>query len=363
MNLLARHYRTGETVVWNRESGPLLSIQEQYESLPWIAPAIFDLQINGCKGIAFNSPELTVDQVRQVVDVCRLHGIGGLLPTLITNSFESLFHGFKTLQTACKKDPLIARSVPGFHLEGPYISPEDGPRGAHPKDHVRRPNWEEFQRLQDAAEGKIRLVTLAPEYPEALGFIQKLVDQGIVVAIGHTSATSQRIREAIQVGAKLSTHLGNGCHAMLSRHDNYLWEQLAADELWASIIPDGHHLPARVLKSFVRAKTPSRCIITCDASSLAGLPPGRYAQWGTELEVLRNGKVIVPGTPFLAGSGVFTDHCIDQIIKLTGIRLDEAIDMATIHPTELLKLPKNLSTWMTFDWSPGEDFRVREIVE
>src|SRR5205807_8371003 len=131
-------------------------------------------------------------------------------------------------------------------------------------------------RLQDAAGGRIRLVTLAPEHEGALAFIDRLVDSGVVVALGHTGASGSRIRDAIRAGARLSTHLGNGCHALLPRHDNYLWEQLAADELWASIICDGHHLPPPVVRCLLRVKTPTRTILTCDAGSLAGLPPGRY---------------------------------------------------------------------------------------
>jgi N-acetylglucosamine-6-phosphate deacetylase len=243
-----------------------------------------------------------------------------------------------TLQTACADDPVVGAAVPGYHLEGPFIAPDDGPRGAHPKEHVRDPDRDEFARLQDAAGGRIRLVTLAPERPGALGLIEYLIKGGVVVAIGHTAATPQQIREAVSLGARLSTHLGNGSHAVLPRHDNYIWAQLAADELWASYIPDGHHLPASVVKSIVRVKTPGRAIITCDASSLAGLPPGRYREWGAEFEVQPGGKVVVPGTPFLAGSGVFTDTCVAGAIRMAGVSLAEAIDMASVRPRELLGL-------------------------
>src|SRR5262249_50270568 len=147
-------------------------------------------------------------------------------PTLITNSFEALAHGFGTLAKACDSDSALNRALPCFHLEGPYISPEDGPRGAHPRAHVRTPKWDEFQRWQEAAGGRIRLVTLAPEQEGALPFIEKLTEREILVAIGHTAATGPQIRAAIKAGAKLSTHLGNGSHAMLPRHDNYIWEQL-----------------------------------------------------------------------------------------------------------------------------------------
>ena len=209
----------------------------------WVAPAFFDPQINGCLGISFNSPTLTPDEVRIIADVCRTHGIGAFCPTLITAGFDALHHGFATLTKAIEADAELSRRMPCFHLEGPSLSGEDGPCGAHPKEHTRDPNWDEFRQWQEAADGRIRMVTLAPERSGALVFIEKLVASGVVVAIGHTGATGAQIRAAVAAGARTSTHLGNGCHAMLPRHENYLWEQLACDDLWASIITDGHHLP------------------------------------------------------------------------------------------------------------------------
>ncbi len=364
MLLRARHYATGERLDVRHEAGRIVSIgpatnEPADREADWISPALFDLQINGGLGVSFNSPRLTTDEVARVVAECRTHGIAGLLPTLITNDFASIEHGLKTLVRAIEADPVIAAAVPGFHLEGPYIAGEDGPRGAHPKAQVRDPNLDEFRRWQDAAGGRIRLVTLAPERPGALAFIEALTREGVTVAIGHTAASPADIRAGIAAGARLSTHLGNGSHAVLPRHDNYLWEQLAADELWASLIPDGHHLPASVVKSIVRVKTPRRTIVTCDASSLAGLPPGHYSEWGTDLEVLPGGKVVLSGTPYLAGSGVFTDTCIGELIRMAGVTLADAIDMASARPRELLGLPPwelkvgSVGPVMLFDWDGG----------
>jgi N-acetylglucosamine-6-phosphate deacetylase len=373
MLIRARHYATGQRVDIGYERGTIVGIgpagvNRADREANWIAPSLFDLQINGCRGIAFSSPTLTPEQVRTVVDDCRRHGIAGLLPTLVTNSYEILAHGFATLGRAIETDPEVAAAVPGFHLEGPYISPDDGPRGAHAREHVRDPDLDEFRRLQDSAGGRIRLLTLAPERPGALNLIELVTRSGVTVAIGHTAASPAQIRAAIAAGARLSTHLGNGSHAVLPRHDNYVWEQLAADELWASFIPDGHHLPASIVKTIVRVKSPRRAIITCDASSLAGLPPGRYREWGAEFEVQPGGKVVVPGTPFLAGSGVFTDDCVRKTIRMAGVSLKDAIDMASSLPRELLGLP----TWelsagaktplLLFDWEPGGSLAVRDVL-
>src|SRR5262249_56581902 len=160
------------------------------------------------------------------------------------------------------------------------------------------------------------LVTLAPEVPGGLAFMERLAKSGVVVALGHTAASGHCIRDAVKAGARLSTHLGNGCHALLHRHHNVIWEQLAADDLWASVIADGHHLPPAVLRCILRVKTPARAILTCDASSLAGLPPGRDREGGPDFGVLPDGRVVVPGTPNLAGSAVFTDTCVGRAVAL-----------------------------------------------
>jgi N-acetylglucosamine-6-phosphate deacetylase len=207
-------------------------------------------------------------------------------------------------------------------------------------------------------------VTLAPEVEGALPFIERLTDSGVVVALGHTAATGPAIRDAIRAGARLSTHLGNGSHALLPRHDNYLWEQLAADELWASLICDGQHLPPAVMRCLLRVKTPARTVLTCDASSLAGLPPGRYHEWGQEFEILPSGRIVVSGTAYLAGSWAFTDTCLTQALAHTGVSLRDAVDMAGARPRQLLGLPPlELATGapadlVLFDWKPGQEVRV-----
>lgn len=369
MILHARHYATGNPIAVTTEGGRIAAIEpSSKQSSEWIAPSFFDPQINGCLGIAFNSLELRSDQVRTVAEECRKHGIGGFCPTLITGSFEAIQHGFTTLARSLREDAELQEWLPGYHLEGPYLSAEDGPRGAHPREHIRDPDWDEFRRWQDAAEGRILMVTVAPERSGAIAFIEKLAKTGVVAAVGHTAATGEQIRAAVAAGARTSTHLGNGAHAVLPRHPNYIWEQLAEDRLWASIIPDGHHLPAAVVKSIVRAKGIERTLITCDASSLAGLPPGRYREWGTELDVLPDGKVVLADTPYLAGSGHFTDRCVGTLIRSAGISLGDAIDMAAIRPRQLLGLPVHSlevgqpANLVQFDWQPGGEIRVKRVL-
>jgi N-acetylglucosamine-6-phosphate deacetylase len=372
MLVFARHYATGRSIALTIGGDRIASVADPVGAegrragwfADWVAPSFFDIQVNGCHGVSFNSDRLAAGDVRQVVETCRSHGTGGFCPTLITGSAEALTHGFATLARLCDAEPDLARAMPAFHLEGPYIAAEDGPRGAHPKSHVRPPDWDEFRRWQDAAGGRIRIVTLAPELPGALSLIEKLAAGGVVVSIGHTAAKPEQIRDAIRAGARLSTHLGNGAHAALPRHPNYIWEQLAADELWASVIADGHHLPASVLKSILLVKTPARTVLVSDAGSLAGLPPGRYDCWGQEFEVHPAGKIVMPGTGFLAGSAVFLDACVGHVLNLGLIDLPAAVAMAAIRPRELLGLPVpkievgEPADLVFFDWRPGGELRV-----
>jgi N-acetylglucosamine-6-phosphate deacetylase len=365
MQIHAKHYATSSPISLTISDGQIVSISASDQNpSQFVAPAFFDPQINGCLGISFNSPELTPERVRIVADECRRHGIGAFLPTLITGSYEAILHGFTTLTKAFETDKKLSRSIPGYHLEGPYLSVEDGPRGAHPREHIRNPDWDEFERWQEAANGRILMVTVAPERPGMLEIIEKLSEAGVVVAIGHTAATAQQIRDAVTAGATTTTHLGNGCHAVLPRHENYIWEQLANDDLWASIIADGHHLPPAVVKCIVRGKGVARTLLTCDAGSLAGMPPGKYREWGTELEVLPSGKIVVAETPFLAGSGHFTDLCVRNVIRFAGVSLAEAVDMATVRPRQLLGLPMTTlnvdqpAELVLFEWQEGGELRV-----
>jgi N-acetylglucosamine-6-phosphate deacetylase len=370
MLLRVRHFATGRAMAVGFDAGRVVSVSDAADAPDgWIAPAFFDVQINGGHGVGFTSPSLTSENVRTVANICATHGVGGFLPTVITAAFDTQIHALRTLFQAVEQDTELAARMPAFHLEGPYICPEDGPRGAHPKQHARDPDWDEFRRLQDAAGGRIRMVTLAPELPGAIPMIEQLVSTGVLVSIGHTAATATQIADAVRAGAKLSTHLGNGCHATLPRHDNYLWEQLADDHLTASLIADGHHLPPAVLKSLIRGKQPKRVILISDAGTFAGSPPGRYTDWGTEVEVLANGKIVVPGTPFLAGSGVFTDVCVSGALRHGGVSLSEAIQMASVRPRTLLGLPVpalvsgSKGPFVLFDWQPSDDVRVRGVLE
>ena len=319
----------------------------------WIAPALVDLQVNGFAGFDLNAAAVTPADVSAMVRALWQVGTGFCCPTIVTGSFERISNSLRAILKTCQADALVAHSVLGIHLEGPYISAEDGPRGAHPLAHVRDPDWDEFQRWQDIAEGQIVIVTLAPERKGAIRFIEKLVAAGIVVALGHTGASADDIRAAIDAGARLSTHLGNGAHAHIPRHPNYIWEQLGADELWASLIVDGHHLPPTVAKSMMRAKTLDRCILVSDAVALAGMPPGIYEFAGKSVELTRDRCVRLVGTEYLAGSAIELARGIENSVRFAGISLKEAVSLATLQPMQLLDAKKRVeaaANLILFDW-------------
>lgn len=342
VTLKARSYENGEPIKVTIAGTRIRSVEPAWPSesvadWPYIAPALFDLQINGHGGVWFSSDSLTRSDVLQALEPHYRYGVTRLCPTLITNSFEGLAAGFAAIREACEYKSTADRMVCGCHLEGPYISAEDGPRGAHPREHVRSADWSEFQKLQQISGNRIKLVTIAPEVEGALDFIRRAVASGVVIAIGHTAATPEQVRGAVEAGARLSTHLGNGAHAMIHRHRNYIFEQLAENRLTASLIVDGHHLPPNLVQTFIKVKSPKRTILTCDAAGWAGCPPGVYESKLGRSEILDNGKLVVAGQrELLAGSAQETDTCVANVIDFAGVSLKDAIDMASKNPARLL---------------------------
>jgi N-acetylglucosamine-6-phosphate deacetylase len=288
-------------------------------------PGLFDLQVNGFAGVDFNRPGVSTAELDHAAEAMRRTGVTRFLPTLITAPLEAF--------SACART--LARwghpGLVGIHAEGPYISPTEA-RGAHPPAHIIPASVEDFRRRQDAAEGRIVLVTVAPEVLGGLELIEHLVDAGVRVAIGHSNADPAQVRDAVRAGATLSTHLGNGCAPGLPRHPNLIWEQLAADELTACFIVDGHHLPAATLKSMVRAKTPVRTALVTDATAGAAAPPGRYGIGELEIERGADGRVVLPGTPKLAGSALTLDQAIARAVRETGFTLEDVWPMASAVP-------------------------------
>jgi N-acetylglucosamine-6-phosphate deacetylase len=304
----------------------------------YLSPGFVDIQVNGFAGVDYNSPLTPHDEIARSIHTIYSTGVTRFYPTVITGAPHDMLGALRNLAKAKEELP-EGRAMDGFHVEGPHISAEDGPRGAHPKHCVRKPDLEEFLRWQEAARGEIRLVTVAPEWPAITRYIESVTAQGVTVSIGHTNAEAHEIAAAVSAGATLSTHLGNGAHAVLRRHPNYIWEQLAEDRLWASFIADGIHLPACFLKSAIRAKTVERAVLVTDASSPAGAAPGRYRLGEQEVDLTPDNRVVLAGQDKLAGSALRMDDGVANLVALGGVSLADAVRMATVNPARVGQVP------------------------
>jgi N-acetylglucosamine-6-phosphate deacetylase len=301
----------------------------------YITPGFFDPQVNGFAGVDFNSKNLIPDDIHRAAYALLTAGVTTFFPTLITASPKRLIHQLKILREAIECDPLISKMCKGIHLEGPYISSSEGPRGIHSPQFIRSPQWGEFEKFQEACGGRIKLITLAPEKEGGLDFIRKAVSNGVVVAIGHTEASEEILDRAYEAGARLSTHLGNGMGNKFPRYRNPFQKQLAMDGLMASIITDGVHLPDYVVKNIVRAKGPERILLCTDAMAAAMQPPGKYRLAGLKVEVSEDGRTRWGETGALAGSTLTMPKAITNIIKFAEINLGTAVKMATENGRKL----------------------------
>ena len=300
----------------------------------YLAPAWIDLQVNGYAGVDYNSPVTPHEEIARSIHVLHSTGTARFFPTVITGSPDNMLGSLRNLSKAKESLP-EGESMEGFHVEGPHISPDDGPRGAHPQRWVRPPNIDEYRRWQEATDGNVRLVTLSPEWPGAAKYIEAVVADGVVISIGHTKATGEQIQDAVHAGATKSTHIGNGAHSLLSRHPNYIWEQLAEDRLSAGFIVDGIHLGPAFTKVALRAKTVARSLLVTDASMPACAAPGIYKLGEQEVELTADNRVVLVGQTRLAGSALRMDRAIENVMRIAGLSLTEALTMASRNPARV----------------------------
>ncbi len=355
-------YKSGSSISIEVQGGKIVSRNPIpfKPNLPWLSPGFVDIQVNGYSGFDYSNPSLNSDHIKSIIRALAAKGTFYHCPTIITSPPSTIVNNCATIARAATNDRLIGKALCGIHIEGPYISSEDGPRGAHDPHFIRNPEYDEFSAWQDAARGMIKIVTLAPELPGALSFIERITQDGVIASIGHSAASPEVIRDAVKAGARLSTHLGNGSHSMVPRLKNYLWEQLADDELSASIIADGFHLPDAVLKVIARAKGLSRLILISDVAHLAGSPTG-IAHWGSmEVEVHPDGHLGLAGTQFLAGAGHLLDRDLAQFIRATSVSVSQAVSLCTDNPRNLLGLravdlpkPGEAASIVAFNLSPS----------
>ena len=314
--------------------GVIERMEESSESTGlFLAPGLVDMQVNGCAGFDVNTPQLEPETIIALVDAMLCRGVTCFAPTIISAPEKEICHALAAIAEARRRDTKAAACIPFVHVEGPHISPLDGYRGAHPANAIRPPSISEFHRWQAAAEGGVGMVTLSPHFSETTAYIETLVEHGVHVAIGHTHASSEQIESAVEAGARLSTHLGNGIAPVVPRHCNPIWSQLADDRLTATFISDGHHLPPSVIKAMLRAKGVAHSILVSDSVALAGMSPGIYdTPVGGRVEIRADGRLCIFGSELLAGATASLAECIGTLVKVTGIPLHEALRMATTNP-------------------------------
>lgn len=332
--ITGRDPQTGHSIDATVENGVITLIEATDSDTDlYLSAGFVDLQVNGYAGFDLNVEQISTETVIGLVDAMLANGVTCFAPTIITAPEEGVCRRLKVIAEARSSHRKVAACIPFVHVEGPHISPLNGYRGAHPSDFVRPPSVAEFDRWQNAAGGSVGMVTLSPHFGESTEYIAALVGQGIHVAIGHTHASPEQIRRAVDTGASLSTHLGNGIAQEIPRHRNPIWSQLSDDRLTATFIADGHHLPAEVLTVMLRAKGVARSVLVSDSVALAGMPAGTYtAPVGGRVELKPDGRLCVLGSEILAGSTASLAQCIGRLVRISQVPLSDALAMATANP-------------------------------
>ena len=299
----------------------------------------FDLQMNGYAGTDFCSVDTSLEQMRSACDAIKADGIDGILATLITDSVDVLSAKLTKMVRFREKDAVIHEMVKGFHVEGPFLSPEVGYIGAHPAKWVRPAGIEDTKRLLEAGDGLVRLMTLAPEYDEGAATTRYLVSQGVTVSAGHCNPDLETLERAVDAGLSMITHLGNGCPVMLPRHDNFIQRALSlSDRLWLCFIPDGVHVPFFVLRNTLKMIGLERTIFTTDAIMAAGLGPGIYELSGEPVEIDGAGVARRPGSPNLAGSTIRGHQVVANLRTQLGLSEEEVHRVYGENPRRALGL-------------------------
>ena len=303
------------------------------------APGLVDLQVNGYAGIDFNGDDLAPEKIEKATVEIINQGVTGFMPTLITGDPVILERNLGHLRKVIEGNGLAAELIMGIHLEGPFISAVEGARGAHPAKWIREPDISLIDRWQNLSGGNIRLLTMSPEFDESPAFIEECVRRNIQVAIGHTDASSIQIQKAVRAGASLSTHLGNAMKKMIHRHENILFEQMASQELYASIIADGHHLTKNLLRIMDRVKS-DRLFLVSDSTRFAGMKPGVYDSIiGGQVELTENRRLFMRGNPqYLAGTASSLLDCVSYLVREDISSIGRAWEMASVIPARYLNI-------------------------
>lgn len=371
LNLVGRDPATGRSLHVEVVNGRVTQLSDGPANITsWLTAGLVDLQVNGFAGLDVNGPNVSASAVVELTQELARAGTTTYVPTVVTASEADIVRSLRAVCEARRIDPMTAHAVPYVHVEGPHLCADDGPRGVHPAEHIRRPDVDELDRWQQASGDIVGLVTLSPHHRGAVAYTAAASAQGVRVAIGHTGADAQQVRAVVDAGAVLSTHLGNGAHAMLPRHPNHLWAQLADDRLTAGFIADGHHLGADVLTAMVRAKGLARSLLVSDSVALAGMPSGSYeTPVGGSVELSEDGRLSYVGTPYLAGAARSLADGVAGATRLARLTLADAVSLATVSPARFTGdrgriRPGDAADIIVFDWAPGDPtLTLRQVVQ
>lgn len=329
--------------------------------VPLVTPGLVDLQVNGFAGIDFNAVDLSAAAFEKVLHELLACGVTRFLPTLITAHEDDLIRRLDALDRAVADSPLGQQMVMGYHVEGPFLSPQDGYCGCHPADAMKGATAETVERLLRGRYKPIRILTMAPEVPGVIDIIPLLRSRGITCAIGHTAADPDTIRRAAAAGATMSTHLGNGVPHQLSKSENPLLSQIGEDRLFAGFIADGIHIPPATLRTWLRAKGVARAFLVTDAASAAGpnTPEGIYAMGAASIERTADGTVRMPGSRYLAGSSAWMDQLVRNVMQWFGFGWDPVLRLCRANPLHAIGETRILPAagdWADYvEWTDGRN--------
>ena len=300
----------------------------------YILPALVDIHTHGANGYDFNTADL--DGMKKIMEFYVSHGVGTVFPTVMTDSDEVIC---RQVELICK----LAQDYPevkGINLEGPFLSPQKC--GAMPPQYLQKPSVDKFMQYQKAANGFIKLVTVAPELPDVVAFISEVADSGVVVSLGHSTATAEEVNRALDAGAKSFTHFGNAMSQMDRLNLNMVGSAMASDA-FAEVIVDGKHVNREVVKLLVKTKGASKVIGITDSIMATGLADGNYTLGATDV-VVTGGDAFVKGTTTRAGSTLDAYTGLANTVAFCGLSLVEALSIWTINPAKLVGLDSRIGT-------------------
>ncbi len=307
--------------------------------MPMTSSAFVDLQINGYQGVDFNKDEMSAEELHHACAALERDGVESILATIITDDLEKMENRIKRIVHLRGSDALVEKMIAGFHIEGPFISQAPGYVGAHPANFARAANWNAMSQLLDAGEGLIRIVTLSPEQDSQALVSRRLVEQGVLVAAGHTNATLEELDTCIDAGLTLFTHLGNGCPRLMDRHDNIIQRALSrAGYLTFGVIVDGAHVPYFVLKNYLAIAGIDRVFVVTDAIAAAGCGPGIYQLGGRQVSVGEDGVPRADDDSHLVGSATPMHRMAANLRQYLGLGPSEIQRLTSLTPRRLLTI-------------------------